>query len=246
MKTLIETEYLKLNSKEFSASGVCNILNNIIQIKLNEPSLRNFGQNISADLKQYLNALINQSESSSFGYDSIEVKKIKEILLEFTLSESLQYLDFFIRQLQKNSFEAEIRCFQKFKYWLILKHSFKKNNLYKPRYLLNICLYLPQYSFFSLLLTLFIIASFVAIVLMPAPIEFMGIFDFQIKYQSLSSNFVLNHLMNLFGYFVGLETEFEIVPLNVFSMGAIILSKIFSFLFIANYLFSKLGDFLKR
>lgn len=244
-KTLIEVEYSKLSNNNLSTSGICNVINNIIQIKIQEPSLSDVHQNLSVDIKQYINSLINQAELGSFGYDSIEVKKVEEILSEFTPKENLVLIDYFIRQLKKSSFEHEIKGFQKFKTACIIKQLLKRNKFYKPKNIWLLCIYFPQYSVLTLFVTFLVIGLIIAVILLPAPFNFMGVLNFDISYYNFSSHFFINHILNLFGAFVGIGTDFKIMPKNSFSMVVFIISKVLAFLYVANYLFKKLADFLK-
>lgn len=246
MRTLIEEEYKKLSSGALSVSGTCNVINNIIQIKLQEPTLRNINQDLSVDIKLYINSLINQAELGRIGYDSIEVKKIKEILIDLSPKENLSLINYFIRQLQKSSFDNEMRGFQKLRIKIIIKKYSGKNEFYKPASIWNLCMFFPQYNILTLFITLLFLSLIVTLLLLPAPFKFMEVLNFDINYQKLNPNFFINHTLNILGAFVGIETDFKIVPKNSLSMLVFILTKIFAFLFIANYLFTKLSEFLKR
>lgn len=246
MRILIEEEYAKLYSDSLSSSGRCNIINNIIQIKLSEPTLSEIGQDLSIDIKKYLNALIEQAESARIGYDSIEVKKVNEILASLNFRERLIFIDYFIRQLRKCSFENEIVNFQKLKTITILKQAIAENNFYKPSGIWLICIYFPLYNIWSLFFTFIIICFLIAIVLFPAPTELMAWLNIDIKYQQISSNYIVNHFLNVFGSLAGVQIDFKLIPKNSFTMLIFLISKILAFIYVANYLVNKLGEYLKR
>lgn len=246
MRILIEEEYAKLNNSQLTISGKCNIVNNIIQLKLSEPSLREINRDLSIDIKMYLNSLIEQAEFARIGYDSIEVKKVNEILSGLDLKERLIFIDYFIRQLQKCSFETEIVNFQKLKTRTILKQAISKSNFYKPLNIWLVCIYFPLYNIWSLFLTFIIICFLLAVVLLPAPYEIMECLNVEMNYQIISSNKIFNHFLNVFGLLATLQTDFKIVPKNSLTMILFIATKILAFLYVANFLFNKLGEYLKR
>ncbi|MFK7000743.1 hypothetical protein [Flavobacterium oreochromis] len=245
MEELLREEYIKIKNNDVSSSARANIINNIIQIKLKEKTFKNYHQNISLDIKDYLNAIINQAESASIGYDSIQKHNIENILEEFTLNEKLYYINFFIRQLQKNCFEEEISKFQSLRTRTIIKHVISKKNILKCKSLWLFLIHFPQYNIFTLIFTFLLIGTSIILILLPAPFDFMQWLNFEIIYQNVSKNNFLNHVLNVFSSLVGIESDFKIIPKNEFSMFLYILSKIIAFLYVANYLFNKLVDFIK-
>lgn len=244
MKDIIENEYRKL-SNNLSCSGKCNVLNNIIQLKLSELEFKNVTQHISIDIKNYLNSLVDQAESASIGYDSIEVIKVKELLKDFSLNEKLTYIDYFIRQLQKSSFENEIKSFQRLKTQSIISHTLARNQFYKPCNIYSFIVNFPLLNIFTLVLTFLFIGLLISVVLLPAPFKFMEFLNFEISYQNLSSSYFLNHLVNTFGFFVGIENQFSILAKDTFTMLAYLISKVIIFVYVGNVLFNKLSEFLK-
>lgn len=245
MEDLIKLEYKKIADNKHSSSGKCNILNNIIQVKLSHPLLRNLNQDISIDIKAYFNALIEKAESASIGYDSIEVRKVNEILIELTLSERIFFIDYLIRQLQKSSFENEIKGFQKLKTSTILFSLLSKENFYKPKSWGLFFLYFPMYNMATLCFTFIMIGFFITIVLLPSPFSFMGVLSYELTYQHINADFFVNHLLNVFSSFVGIESDFKVVPKDTFSAVVYILGRILAFIYVVNYLFNKLSEYLK-
>lgn len=246
MESLISEEYEKIANNALTSSGKCNIISNIVQIKLSEPSLTNIKQDLSIDIKDYLNSLIEKAESASIGYDSINVHKVNETLSQLPFDRKIFFINYLIRQLQKSAFEHEIRHFQKLKTSTILWNLFSKNEFYKPKTWWLISLYFPVYNIVTFCFTFIIISILIAIVLLPSPYSFMGWLHFDITYQQLSNNFFLNHLLNIFSSLVGIESEFKIQSKDLFSASIHVIGRIITFIYVVNYLFNKLSEYLKN
>lgn len=244
MIDFLEEEYAKLENIDTTYSGRSNILNNIVQLKLSEPNLNNYKNHISIDIKKYFISLIELAELGPIKYDEIRERKIIELLCHIENKEKIYYLNFLIRQLQKSSFEDEIRKFQKLRIKTILLNSSK--DFFNFRSILNILIYFPLYNLFSLTITLFIVAIISGLILLPAQISCMSIFNFNITYQNICSNFNFNHFINIFSSLIGVNEDFKIRAENVFSMFALMIGKIFLFSYVIVFILNKFSDYLKR
>lgn len=243
---MLAEEYVKLNNLNITSSGKCNVLNNIIQIKLQENKFIDFKQSITIDVKQFLNEIIIKAETSQVGYDNIDINSIHGVINNFSFKEKIIFTDYFIRQLKKSSFENEAKNFQRLKNKIIIKEIISPSANFKLENIYLFILYFPLYNLFTCLITFLIIALFAALILLPAPYEFMGWLRFEISYHNFSSSFLTNHILNIFGALVGVETDFKIMPKDGFTIFFFILSKIVAFIYIVNYLFNKIGEYLNR
>lgn len=243
MIKLLEVEYKKLEDTS-STTGKSNIFNNIVQIKLNEPDLINHRNHISIDIKKYLISLIDLAELGAINYDQIKERKIIELLNQLNSKEKLYYLNFLIRQLQKSSFEDEIKKFQKLRIKTILLSSSK--DIFNYKSIVNILIYFPLYNLFTLSITLFIVALISSLILLPAPIDLISIFNFKIVNQEICSNHIFNHFINVFSSLIGVNEDFKIKPQNEFSMIALMTGKIFLFSYVIVFIFNKFSEYLKR
>ncbi|GGA78624.1 hypothetical protein GCM10008015_19180 [Flavobacterium palustre] len=244
MIKLLEEEYKKLENKDFTYTGKSNVLNNIVQIKLSETELYNYKNHISVDIKKYLISIIEVAELGPIKYDEIRERKIIELLNKLENKEKLYYLNFLIRQLQKSSFEDEIKTFQKIRIKTILENS--KNDFMNFRSILNVLVYFPLYSLFTLFITLFTVALISGLILMPAQLSWMSLFDFKLTYLGVCNNYFFNHFINVFSSLLGVNEDFKIRPNDEFSMIALMIGKIFLFLYVLVFIFNKLSDYLKR
>lgn len=244
MIQFLEGEYNKLENIEISLTGKSNILNNIVQIKLTETYLNNHKNDISIDIKKYLISIIELAELGPIKYDEIRERKIIELLNQLNNKEKLYYLNFLIRQLQKSSFENEIRTFQKLRINTILKSSTQDFFNYKS--ILNLLIYFPLLNLFTLSVTLFVVALISSLILMPAQLSWMAIFDFKIVYQNICINDNLNHFLNVFSSLIGVNEDFKIKPENEFSMIGLMIGKIFLFSYVIVFILNKFSDYLKR
>lgn len=244
MIKLLEGEYKKLEKTNSTFTGKSNVLNNIVQIKLNEPELDNYINDISIDIKKYLISLIELAELGPIKYDEIRELKIIELLNQLNSKEKLYYLNYLIRQLQKSSFEDEIKKFQKLRIKTILLSSI--NNLFNYKSVLNILIYFPLYNLLTLSITLFIVALISSLILLPAPLECMSILNYKIVYQEICNNQKFNHFINVFSSLIGVNEDFKIKPKNEFSMIALMSGKIFLFSYVIVFILNKFSEYLKR
>lgn len=244
MIKFLEEEYNKLEDDVYSITGKSNILNNIVEIKFNETELKNHKNHISVDIKKYLISIIELAELGPIKYDEIRERKIIELLNRLEKEEKIYYLNFLIRQLQKSSFENEIKTFQKLRIKTILQNSI--NDLFKLKSILNILIYFPLYNLFTLFITLLIVALISGLILLPAQLSWMSILDFKVSYLNICSNFNSNHFLNIFSSMIGVNEDFKIKPKNEFSMIALMIGKIFLFSYVIVFIFNKFSDYLKR
>lgn len=245
IKEQLENEYNKLDDSNLNATSKVNLLNNIIQVKIDNLSYRNVRNDLSIDIKMFLSAIIDLAEYGPHKYDTINDESIMLIFNSLKDDqEKLYYIEYFIRQLQKSSFEIEIKKYQKIKIKTIIKISKKK--IWHPKSIFDILLYYPAYNILNLCITLFLIAVILSIITLPAPFEIMGMLNYKIEYFALSNTFLYNHFLNVISSLIGVNDEFKVVPLDCSSMIILIFGKIFMYIYVIVYIFNKLTDYLKR
>lgn len=243
MKELLNEEYDRLKNTSLSEQGVYNTLNNIVQIKIEEPHLVKLNNDLSVDFKKMIIASIELAETAPNRYDSIKASKFKEMIHSFSQIDRILYLNYMIRQLQKSSFEQEIKEFQKLRTLTILNHSLRN---FSFRNLIRIVIYFPLVSILTMLLTLGAFGMIYSLILLPAPFEWMGILKFKIQYTEISDNNVVNHFLNSMASLVGANDGFELSPKNTLTAIIVILGKTFTLLYVAVLIKNKLDQFINR
>ena len=244
MKKLLEEEYKKLLSAELTPNGKVNILNNIVQFKISETEFVDCKNDLSIDIKRYLDALIELAEKGARNYDIINENQLRELLNNFSHQEKIAYLDYFIRILEKSAFKDDIKKLQKLKYITIVKYNLK--TIWKPTSVFKILIHFPLYNIITLSVTLIIIGLIANIVLLPAPLKIMQIINVRLELLPISNNIVVNHFINVSANLIGVNSEFKIIPLDTKSMIVLMLGKIFMFSYVATLIFNKLTDLIKR
>jgi hypothetical protein len=243
MKEILKKEYFKLEKNDITPTGKVNLLNNIVQFKLNEIEYQKFNNDLSIDIKRYLNSLVDLAENGARKYDIINDDKIM-FLNDVDFSDKIKYINYFIRILEKSEFKDDIEELQKIKYKSILKHSW--SNFWSFQSVLNILIYFPLYNIYTLSISLLIITLIANLILLPAPFDVLAFLNYKIEYLTISDNKVYNHFINITSGLIGVNGRFSITPLDSKSMIILILGKIFIFSYVVTLIFNKLTDLIKR
>jgi hypothetical protein len=243
MKEILKKEYFKLEKNDITPTGKVNLLNNIVQFKLNEIEYQKFNNDLSIDIKRYLNSLVDLAENGARKYDIINDDKIM-FLNDVDFSDKIKYINYFIRILEKSAFKDDIEELQKIKYKSILKHSW--SNFWSCQSVLNILIYFPLYNIYTLSISLLIITLIANLILLPAPFDVLAFLNYKIEYLTISDNKVYNHFINITSGLIGVNGRFSITPLDSKSMIILILGKIFIFSYVVTLIFNKLTDLIKR
>ena len=244
MKEILELEYDKLDKLSITPTGKVNLLNNIIQFKLHETEFTNFKNDLSIDIKRYLNSLVDLAENGPRKYDIINENKINELLENVEYNDKINYINYLIRILEKSSFKDDIKKFQKLRYKTILKNSI--DNHWSLKSICNIIIYFPLLNIYTLTTTLLFIVLIANLILLPAPFKFMEFLNYKIEFINLSENYFLNHFTNVTSALIGVNNGFKITPLNIGSMILLVVGKIFIFAYVVSLIFNKLTDLIKR
>jgi hypothetical protein len=237
MKEILKKEYFKLEKNDITPTGKVNLLNNIVQFKLNEIEYQKFNNDLSIDIKRYLNSLVDLAENGARKYDIINDDKIM-FLNDVDFSDKIKYINYFIRILEKSAFKDDIEELQK------IKHSW--SNFWSCQSVLNILIYFPLYNIYTLSISLLIITLIANLILLPAPFDVLAFLNYKIEYLTISDNKVYNHFINITSGLIGVNGRFSITPLDSKSMIILILGKIFIFSYVVTLIFNKLTDLIKR
>tara|TARA_R110001592_G_C12992912_1_gene735201 strand:- start:68 stop:796 length:729 start_codon:yes stop_codon:yes gene_type:complete len=242
MEQLLQEEYNKLDECERSSLEKFNIINNIIQIKLDNIPNQGYNNDITIDIKKMINYHIQVGEEAPLNYDSIKAKKFGEMISIFPIKDKLLLIDYFLRQLEKSAFKNEIKEFQKLKSELTLRNSISTFSLNS---FLNIIILFPLHNIFFLLVTVLFIGFLTGIILLPEINPFFGVLDFKLNYTQIAENKFINHFLNVCGYLSGLDDDF-LKPLNSTTYASIIIGKFIMFIYVSCLIVNKLTEYIKR
>jgi hypothetical protein len=111
-----------------------------------------------------------------------------------------------------------------------------KNYLLYPK---TVFLYLGQ-SISRLLFGLTVLFIITCIILLPAPIDSIAIFE--VTYENYSHCSLLNHIINVLTLFADLENSLKVKPICLFGLLIIIFGKLIFVTFIINFFYFKISD----
>lgn len=179
-------------------------------------------------------ALIKESD---FGYDTFNYDKIEKILGCIDYKSQISLLQFIISNMTKELPEYD-------KEWFVLK----KNRIqikdilqdFKLSKTLELTSLFAGLNIYTLIVTLSLVFLITSIILLPSPNSFFEIFE--IKYDTYSTCFILNHFLNILTLFADFDNEFKITPLNWFATIIMVAGKVMFIILIVNFVFTKITD----
>lgn len=234
----ILNETRRLNSLA-TADDKFHSLNNIISLK----KLINYNghDSIYLDFKRYLRLYIEAVENKDSGYDNVDVLRVSTKLSGIVILDQISLLKFFKKILLTNGYTDEANeCEQAIHK---LKISFYQANKSFKNYCKLIALW-SSVSVSRLIVLLFTFYVITSLFLMPAYFESLEFF--KINYADLSSNNLINHLLNILTLFFDLESNcIKIEANNGFAIILIILAKVIYITVLINFLTMKLINFIK-
>lgn len=232
IKETIEDEYNKIETNMCSTKS--QVLYNLISIKIN-CNLRNYFHPLYVDAKNYIHYLFKEEEFNDYGYDTLQEDKITEIIQKFPIPEQ-RALCIFTKH-KASEYGLELSKIDNLFYNVSLSELRDNKNWLQYLSLLlgkNIWIMLLCYLLFVIIITL---------MLLPAPFEFMEILD--VTLCPISNNNIANYLSNALIWLFGIEQEnIRIVPIGFIGTLIYCLGRIFSILFIGNYLFQKICSYI--
>jgi hypothetical protein len=228
---ILELELGKIRESKFAYEKL-NHINNIIQLKL---LVKSDDPSIYGDIKDFLEYYIQSCEERLSGYYELDRAKIMQKIDLLGLSEQLRVLEFFSRKLKLYGVDLEhewVRSEVKIKYIQLCKREPKLKSLPK------LLFYLATYNTVSLVLSIFILFLSYSVILLPAPFDIMVLFNS--KFNNISTNSFINHIMNSLLSFCDIDSEFEINPINPMGVLVIVTSKAILLVLILGYLTEEL------
>lgn len=237
----IKNLYAKIEEIEEDNHNKACLYYSIIQIKYADQQSANVRNSIYLDAKNFINIYIKSIDNRDLGYDIIDVDKIKKsIRFCENTSEQYQLSLLAYRLLKAKGYEDESKKMKAF------VNEKKTRLLYSKPYKLgkyfNLILQLSTYNLFSIIITIVFLIIFSFIIFLPAPYDDWEIF--KITYHNYSSNFLLNHFVNITSNLFAVDNDFKVETNSIIGIITLISIKFFYILFIVNYLYKKVIDIL--
>ncbi len=213
-------------------------LNNLVQAKL--LYYENPASFIYRDLKKLIRTYCITTETDKFDYDSVDLEIIQRLASPLNDQEKLAIFSYARRELLKihqiKSAEQLERITRNIEY----KTLWKSHSLFS---IIRALLLYPTISVWHLFFTLFLVLMGCFLVLMPSSQQSFETFAF--NKVEFTSNFYLNHLLNVFVFLFKLNPKVSITPLTVTGVFISVILKSFFILFIVNYLIKYLTKYLR-
>ncbi len=239
----VKSIYNKISEIDSNNHLKAGLYFSIIQIKKEEPSLRDIGNSIYIDAKKFISIYIRSIEERDLGYDIIDVNKIiKCINIVGDKQEKLLLAQKAYRLLKIGGFDEESKRLRK-------TVNEKKTSLLRSKpFSLNKCikllLHLSTYNIFTIILTSLFLFLISFIILLPAPFSSWEVYD--ITYHKYSEVFIVNHFINILTNIFSIKNKFNVETNSILGVFLIIVIKLLYIIFIANYLYKKVIDILNN
>lgn len=230
----IEAKISKATCHELKA----NLLYFLITLKKASP-IKKIRNSIYIDIKNFTDSYITYIDKKQFGYDEINLDKITDLILNVEgLSNQYKLLLFTYRKLIFKGFESEASLVKE------KANKLKGKILLKDGKWLKALIHQCSYSFKSIIITLSVLLLICCIVLFPAPFAFMEVFN--ISYNDYSSNFIVNHVLNIVSSTVLASDGFKVTTSSLTGVLSLFLFKVMYVVFIINFLFEKIKNFMNN
>lgn len=228
----IANEELKLE-QSVSINEKIGILYNLIIF--NNSILKN--KDNYKNIKKLIGYCIEQIKISDYGYDTINYNKLNTVLIFLGYKEQIAIYKYSLSTLKRELPEHDTE-------WFLNKlNRAEINDILCNRKFIKY----PKAIFLiastdlkSLLIILLLFIGVVYLVLLPSHYSSLAIFN--ITYENYSSNFYVNHMLNILSLFSDLDNDFKIVSINGLGLLEIILAKIIFLLLIVNFIYKKVSD----
>jgi len=220
--------------KELPSKQALTHIVNLIALKKRYNDRRHIYLYLKILIEKYIDII----KSEDFGYDSFNFDKLAELTTELTLPQKVSFYNYSISIISSSMPDLDIEWFKKRKINAEIE-LVKKNFWSKPQIFHLVTLYVSSSvrKTCAFILVIFLIPT---LLLLPAPFESFEWFT--VNYENYSNVFIVNHILNLAGFFADIDNDFKIKPLNEFATVIYILYKVLFVLLIANYLFGKISE----
>lgn len=230
----INDQYKSLKNNKHKYKHNYQILYNLIAAKV-KFQLCDIKQSLYLDVKQFIECYISSADSQDYGYDEVLLVKIKDVVqhLEPKQKVSIMYSTkrmFYIRGYEVENITEIINSLE-------MKVAWKEKHYRKA-----IRLWMSS-SLTALLLTLLLYVVIISFVMLPAPVEWMVIFDVSLK--NYTSSPLGNHLMNSIAVLIGNDNiSPSITPIGIKGMVVYCIGVLLFYLLIANYALKKIENYI--
>ncbi len=232
----LESQYNQLKAYQYKKNY--QILFNLIQAKM-VLNMHNYKRSLYMDVKMFIENYIKASDKEDYGYDEILPQKIMEAVAGLEVNQKLSILYtmrrmMVVRGYDTDSLQDEIRNLRIQSAWL--------GNCYQKCYAATLWLSSQWWTLFISYLVYIII---VMIVLLPAPLDSMQLFE--IEYCDYSDNNVVNCIMNTFALLTGNDDiSPNVKPINLLGLIVYIIGEILFYLIIGNFVYRKIEDYITQ
>ena len=235
---LISDEITKLEGCKATHLRI-QIISNIIEF-IDSDSTTEF----AGDRYKYVRLLIKESiecsEQYMPGYMLFDAKRILEIInRSFSDDEKLSLLRYCYRVCLQNHYLEEAKLVTKALKKTRVKASLKN---FQVKGIFSLFYNLVDYSLITLIFAVLVLFLFHCIFLLPAFDPKFALFN--IEYETYSSNFHVNHLLNIVASGFIEDSEFKIVPTGATGLIIYTCEKIFVYLFAFAYLAKKIKSII--
>lgn len=237
----LETLYEKIDLIDDDNYNKASLYYSIIQIKNAQPLTSDIRNSIYLDVKHFIRLYIQSIDNRDLGYDIISIDKIKKAINFCANTDERYQLSLLAyRLLKTKGFEEESKNSKTFvnetKTRLLCSRPYSFGKYFR------IILHLSTYNLLSIIASILVIVIFSAIIFLPAPYKSWE--TFKITYHNYSEIFSLNHFVNIISNLFAVENDFKVETNSILGILTLIAIKLFYIIFIVNYLYKKVIDFL--
>jgi hypothetical protein len=230
-ESYIESQYSQLKDYQYKRNS--QILFNLIKAKsILEAS--DYKRSLYVDVKKFVESYIKSVDAEDYGYDSVNLSKIEEAANVLDYWPKLSVLLMTRRMLLVRGYDVE-------ELHAIIDELDCKIAKSERRYLRFIMLWM-SHKWWTLLISYVLYIAVIFVVLLPAPIKEMVMF--QVEKKDFCNSSLLNHLGNVMALLTGNDTISPIVqPVGLGGVLVYCVGFVMSYFIIGNFVFRKLTDY---
>lgn len=222
----------KINDSEIGSYEKANYIHSLIQIKNKSDK---FKVEIYNDSKEFIRHYVEGIETRSFGYDTLDIGKIHEIIsTNKQIEEKLNLYHYTYRILKRFHFDNESTIIKErinsLKFQLL---KFKKSYT-------RALIHLASFNIIPLLWTTFVLFIFMNLLFWQATSNTFTLFEIQ-KIDFYDNSF-LNHVVNVTTYIADLEDKMQVKPRGIFGVLVLILIKVLVLILLGNFILERIKD----
>lgn len=176
-------------------------------------------------------------KDADYGYDDFNFFKIKNVLGHLNYKSQISILQFIISTMTKELPEYEKEWFVNFKNEIQIKEILEDFKFSRITKLISLYTGLNIWTLITALLIVYLLAS---LIFLPSPFDIFEIFE--VKYEKYSSDFIVNHFLNILTLFADIDNDFKIIPLNWFATLLLVTGKVAFILMVVNFVYTKITN----